>query len=302
MRNWPTRCATMTVCATPRQDAVEHAASWRASPQADVIECYPRPTNGIRLAITVMNSTLVSSEQARHVDHRLADIVGVHARLRPLAAVGLQHAGDHALGQRRAGIADVDLAAGDVVAPAIERGLLGQAGDAVLGHRIGDRVRARRMGGDRAVVDDAPAARLLRFHDPDGFLGAQEHAGEIDVDDLPPGLERQLLERHRRRPDPGIVEQDVEAPEGRLGLGEQRLDGLRVAHVGRDRQALRPDRVAGGRGLVELVLPPARQHDRVALPHQGQGDGFADPGAGTGDEGDLGHGMASCSDWRYAPS
>ena len=42
---------------------------------------YPRPTNGILVAITVMNSTFESSAEARHVGDRLADIVGGHARL-----------------------------------------------------------------------------------------------------------------------------------------------------------------------------------------------------------------------------
>ena len=59
------------------------------------------------------------------------------------------------------GVADVDLAAGDVVLAAVERGRLGQAGDRVLGGGVGRRVRARRVGRDRAVVDDAPAARRL---------------------------------------------------------------------------------------------------------------------------------------------
>jgi len=49
----------------------------------------------------------------------------------------------------------------------------------VLGRGISDRKRPRRMRRDRAVVDDAAAARLLVLHDLDGFLRTQEHAGEI---------------------------------------------------------------------------------------------------------------------------
>ena len=63
----------------------------------------------------------------------------------------------------------------------------GQAGDRVLGRGVGDRERPRRVRGDRAVVDDAAAARVLRLHDLDGFLGAQEHAGEIGGDHVLPG-------------------------------------------------------------------------------------------------------------------
>ena len=78
-----------------------------------------------------------------------------------LAAVGLQHAFalHHAVGQRGRGIADVDLAAADVVAAAVERGLFGEPGDGVFGRGIGGGARPRRVRRDRAVVDDAAAAR-----------------------------------------------------------------------------------------------------------------------------------------------
>ena len=39
---------------------------------------------------------------------------------------------------------------------------LGEAGDGVLGRGVGDRARPRRMRGNRAVIDDPSAARLLR--------------------------------------------------------------------------------------------------------------------------------------------
>ena len=59
---------------------------------------------------------------------------------------------------------------------------LGQPGDRVLGRGVGRGVRARRVGRDRAVVDDAPAARVLALHHPEGLLRAQERAGQVDVD------------------------------------------------------------------------------------------------------------------------
>ena len=42
----------------------------------------------------------------------------------------------------------------------------------------------RGLGGDRAVVDDPPAARRLGFHQPERLARAEERAGEIDVDDV----------------------------------------------------------------------------------------------------------------------
>jgi hypothetical protein len=47
-------------------------------------------------------------------------------------------------------------------------------------------------------------------------LGAQEHAGQIRRHHVLPGLERQVLERHGRRADAGIVEQNIEPTEARF--------------------------------------------------------------------------------------
>src|SRR5258708_6168210 len=90
---------------------------------------------------------------------------GVHPGLLHHAAVGLHHAGalHHAIGERGRGIADVDLAAADVERAAVEGGLLGEPRDGVLGRRVGRRERARRVGRDRAVVDDAAAAWVCAF-------------------------------------------------------------------------------------------------------------------------------------------
>src|ERR1700712_3193897 len=48
-----------------------------------------------------------------------------------------------------------------------------------------------RGGRDRPVVDDAAAARRLRLHRAERALGAQEHAGEVDVHHGAPGVERE---------------------------------------------------------------------------------------------------------------
>ena len=170
---------------------------------------------------------------------------------------------------------------------AVERGRLGEPGHRVLGRGIGDRARARRVRRDRAVVDDAAAARVLRLHDLDRFLRAQEHAGEVGIDDLLPGLVGQVLERHRRRADAGIVEQDVEAAEGLLGLGEQRLDRRGIADVGGDGEALGAGRLSLAHGLFQLVRAASGEDGGVALLHQRQCDSLADAGSGAGDESDF---------------
>ena len=177
-----------------------------------------------------MNSTLASSGRRGHVGDGVADRLRVHARLLLHRAVGLHHAGagDHAVRHRGCGIADVDLADRDVVHAAVEIGGLGEAGDGVLGRGVGRRERPRRMRGDRAVVDDAAAARLLVLHDAEGVLRAQERAGEVGVHHRLPLRQRQILEIDGRRAHAGIVEEHVEPAIGVLHLLEQRGDRIRA--------------------------------------------------------------------------
>src|SRR2546430_9792783 len=61
----------------------------------------------------------------------------------------------------------IDLAAGDVVFAPVERGRFGETGDRVLGRGVGHRIGSRGVRGDRAVIDDPPAHRLLVLHDAD---------------------------------------------------------------------------------------------------------------------------------------
>ena len=135
--------------------------------------------------------------QAGHVDHGVGDAADVHHRFGGDRAVGLRHADGHRRGHLGQRVADVDLAAGDVEGPAVERQRLGQAGDGVLGRRIGNRARARRMRRDRAVVDDAAAHRLLPAHGAKRRPRAQEGAGEIDRHDVVPDLDRDLVDQCR---------------------------------------------------------------------------------------------------------
>src|SRR5205807_504020 len=82
----------------------------------------------------------------------------VHCRLDHGRAVGLRNALGHPLGHRGGGVADIDLAARDVVLSAVERRRLGEAGDRVLGRGVRSRIGPRRVRRQRAVVDDPPAS------------------------------------------------------------------------------------------------------------------------------------------------
>ena len=77
---------------------------------------YPRPTNGILVAMIVMVQHVGRERQARHVDDRVGDLLDVHRRLDRDPPVGLRHALRHLVGHLGQRVADVDLAAGDVVA------------------------------------------------------------------------------------------------------------------------------------------------------------------------------------------
>src|SRR6185312_6446962 len=75
-------------------------------------------------------------------------------------------------------VTDVDLTAGYVKLASVERSGFREPGDSVFGSRVGNRVRPWHLGGDRAVIDDAAAARSLAFHEAHGLLNTEKHAGE----------------------------------------------------------------------------------------------------------------------------
>ena len=109
-----------------------------------------------------------------------------------------------------------------------------------------------------------------------------------DVDHRFPGLERQVLHRHRRRAEAGIVEQEIEpAAERLLGLGKQALHVLGLADVGRDAD----DLAAAGLGhrcrLVEFLLAPAGDDHVPAVALQRQRRRAADAAAAARDNRNL---------------
>ena len=68
------------------------------------------------------------------------------------------------------------------------------------------------MRRDRAVVDDAAAARVLVLHDPERFLRAEERAGQVHVDDGLPLLEGQIFQRHGGAPTPALLKSRSSRP------------------------------------------------------------------------------------------
>ena len=141
----------------------------------------------------------------------------------------------HRRGHLRRSVPDVDLTAGDVVAPSVQGRRLGQPGDRMLGRRVRQRSRARRVGGDRAVVDDAPAPWLLPAHHPEGLSGAQKGAGEVDVHHGLPLGEGDFVGIVGRGSHAGVVEEQVHPAVSADRRLEQLPDRGLVGHISRHR-------------------------------------------------------------------
>jgi hypothetical protein len=84
-----------------------------------------------------------------------------------------------------------------------------------------------------------------------------------------PLLEAQFLERRRRAEGPGVVEEQIDAPELRDGAGEQLANGARIGHVGRCHQRLVIRAADRGERLAEGLLAAAGERDAVSRGQQG---------------------------------
>lgn len=133
-----------------------------------------------------------------------------------------------------------------------------------------------------------------------GFLPAEDRqcggdtvqdAAQIDVDHVVPCVDVQVLQ-WGDRPDAGVVDQHVEAPES----GDRRVDQADEVrtppYVGRHADgaaAALPD--LGGE-LLDAIAAPGAEDDRRTAPRQGERGGSACPAARTGDGDDLVAGSA----------
>ena len=115
------------------------------------------------------------------------------------------------------------------------------------------------MGRDGTVVDDPPALRRLVLHQPERPLGAEEGAGQVDVDDPLPVLDGELFQWHGRRAGPGVIEQQVEAAESGLRRLEQGGDRGRIGDIGRAGQGSRFGVFGEARGFLKELGPAPRE-------------------------------------------
>jgi hypothetical protein len=76
------------------------------------------------------------------------------------------------------------------------------------------------MGGNRPIVDDAAAARLLLLHDPEGVLRTKKRARHAGIQDRTPLLIPEVFEGECGRTDTRIIEQHIQPSNFGLGCRE----------------------------------------------------------------------------------
>ncbi len=130
-----------------------------------------------------------------------------------------------------------------------------------------------------------PCAAL--HHVAGGGLRGEEGPLEVHVEDEVVVLLADLEERLADL-DAGVVDEDVEAPEGGDGGADEAL-GLRGdADVGAERDGLPAQLLDLRRDGARFVLLAVVVHGHVgALAREAQGDGLADAARAAGDEGGL---------------
>ncbi|MCK7625211.1 DUF6309 family protein [Streptomyces sp. RS10V-4] len=118
-------------------------AAWHLLPEEERIPAYvagPAPADvGHGARHDQHRLDVHPDRQTGRRDHHVDDVAHVHGGLDPRAPVGLPDGG--LLPADRGDVADVDLAAGDVVPAAVERERAGEPGAGVLGGGEGDRIR-----------------------------------------------------------------------------------------------------------------------------------------------------------------
>ncbi len=174
---------------------------------------------------------------------------------------------------------------------------LGQPGHRVLGGGVADAARPRRVRRDRAVVDDAAAPGVLRLHHPHRVLGAQEGAGEVDVDHGPPVGQVDLVGRAGRPNTPALLTSRSRRPQRSWTRSNRAAtDGGEVTSAGTARAESAAGSAAWAACAVGPARPPAaRQRDLPARAEQAQRDAPAQPRTGPGDNRDAHGSSLLCS-------
>ena len=184
------------------------------------------------MAIIVMNWILASSGRPAIYTTALAACSTSIRGSTAISPLACQNAFLHSFRQGCRGIADVDLAARDVVFAPVERQGFRQPCHGMLGCRVRCRVGPRNVCGNGSIVDDAATWGSLVFHHPVCFLGAKKDAVQIHANNGLPLFKTEVFKRHPRSADSGIIEKHVETAKYFLRSCEERLNRIGIADVG----------------------------------------------------------------------
>ena len=249
----------------------------------------PRPTYGIAVASTVANCTFASSGSSAMCRTVRATSRHVHHRLGAISPFAWSTPGPHprrSSPSPRCRCRSARRRCGTAARPATGTwsGRSARAWSPCRRRSAG----AGRVRGDRAVVDDPAALRVLLLHQPERRLRAQERPGQVGVHDrrqssygssstgTPPGPNiPALLNSRSSRPNRSRTAANSAATSS--GSYIRRHDSDRGAAGPPAASAAVPSRVSA---------PPPGQRHRPARAQQFEGDRAADAGARAGHDRD----------------
>src|SRR5665213_1413670 len=168
----------------------------------------------------------------------------------------------------------------DAVASVTERQCARHAGDAGLGHDVGDRVFIDgRRGLDRGRGDDHPRSAGIEKM-LDGGLGTEKRTTQVNRHDFVV-IRDQRLVRLVDDLDAGIGDKDIEAVESLDDSGKQRIDRVLVRDISQ-REHVAAFRMDAGKFIYEGLgrLRVAEEIDRNAGAFLGKADSGSPPDAG----------------------
>src|SRR5439155_13840260 len=191
------------------------------------------------------------------------------------------------IGEREAGGDGIDA---DTVGPELEGELARQRDDPALGGGVGAAARLREpAAGDGGDVDDLAA--FLPLHHRHDRMAEEEGAGEVEVQELLPFLEGELVERRGRARDDRAaahaIDEDVDVAVGVDGAPDHVLHGGGVESIGAE-----PERTApgggdlGGEPVEGGLIEIDRDHAATLAPDDTRRRA-TDAGASPGDQRDL---------------
>jgi hypothetical protein len=157
--------------------------------------------------------------------------------------------------------------------PVFQCSHLGQTHHPMLGSGIGWRIGKADRAQYGCHVDDGAAAGLQ--HGGNLVFHAEEHAGEIDPDDLVPGIQRVVRGGSLRATDARVVACNIQPPEMRNAPLHQLAGVLGIADVGCDKDGVASLGAHHVRGLLAPRGIDVGDDHPGAFTCPAQGDGAA---------------------------